>query len=145
MIHEKSPQYPYYQLPFKGDSTNNTCFQSHSAEKIQRSNATKGAFYTDAHHASIGTPQMLKSGSAWGAGMSTMSQANSFGDNTYETTNQRHYKGFQTKHHERPQTCKPRMDPVRTGGYRAHFKTKNNHELKNRKYKHPAVDMIPYP
>lgn len=141
MIHEKSPQYPYYQLPHRGLSTNNTCFHSHSAEKIRRANGSDAvkpdAFASSSH--------LYRTGSAWGAGMSTMSAAASLGDKTYETTNQRNYQAYQLQHHERPKTCKPRVDEVRTGGFSGHFKTKNQHELKDRHYKPPAVDMIPYP
>lgn len=38
IIHERSPQYPYYALPFKGDSQNARTYQTHSAEKIKTSN-----------------------------------------------------------------------------------------------------------
>ena len=62
---------------------------------------------------------------------------------TFETTNQRAFKNYQIKH--RPQTCKPKVEAVRTTGNPQHFTTNHKKEYVNMKYKPPAVDMIPYP
>lgn len=66
-------------------------------------------------------------------------------DKTYVTSNQVFYQDYKIKHNERPQTCKPKYEVVRTGGFPAHFKSYQQKEYVQRKYKHPAVDMIPFP
>ena len=97
IIHEKVPQYPYYALPFRGDSTNNTCYQSHSAEKIKTSNGlvVKGP---DAQMVSNNFYRTTSHFSGSQAGMPYVK------DRTYETTNQNMYKPFKVKHHHRPVT-----------------------------------------
>lgn len=44
-------------------------------------------------------------------------------ENGFETTNQRNFKDYQI--HHRPQTCKPKVEVVRTGKNAKHFKTSN--------------------
>ena len=55
------------------------------------------------------------------------------------------YQPFKIKHHNRPTTCKPVVQEVRTGGFVGHFNTTAGNEFKDRHYIPPAVDMIPYP
>lgn len=66
-------------------------------------------------------------------------------EDTYKTTNQRNYQKYNIVHHDRPATCKPKVDTVVTGGVKKHFDSYQRNEYKQRQYKAPAVDMIPYP
>ena len=42
-------------------------------------------------------------------------------ENTYQTTNQVNFQKYNIQHYERPETCKPRVDTVVTGGVKKDF------------------------
>jgi hypothetical protein len=171
IIHEKNPQYPYYSLPFKGNTNYARTFCGGSDDGKtgkgvpfgmdalkQRQNGT--GYDPNTFYDSFGG----KGGGSYGPGnnfgpgggynFTNAHMANSASnlrpllgtsdvDANFETTNQRNFKSYQIKN--RPQTCKPHVEAVRTKGNTHHFQTSHKHDFKRMKYQPPAVDMIPYP
>jgi hypothetical protein len=165
VIHEKDPQYPYYCLPFKGNSAYARTFCNGSTDgkkgrgmpfgldtvrnkSDQHANQTTHGFSTGygslggAGTFSGGSPvinaQMGKSASNLRPILGTTDVVNHF-----ETTNQKNYTNYQIKH--RPQSCKPKVEAVKTMSNPNHFITSHHADYKKRKFKPLAVDMIPYP
>jgi hypothetical protein len=110
------PQYPVYQLPFKGQSTYKDC---HNKDTV---NAKPDIM---PHRSTIDLKQMVP---------------HKF---SYETSKQHDYKGFQMQ--QRPQTAKPKVDAVRTKMPEGHYNTGYKNEFIDKKYRIPEVDLIPYP
>lgn len=163
IIHEKDPQYPYYALPFQGNSSYARTFCGGSNDgktgrgvpfgmDALKSQYGPGGNAMSQHGYSTGYGSQGGFGAGYpitnahmGKSTSTLrplAGASELGDH-FQTTNQKAFKNYQIKH--RPQTCKPHADAVRTMGNSKHFKTTNQKEFKKRSYKPPAVDMIPYP
>ncbi len=135
IIHEKEPQYPYYSLPFKGNSNYAQTFCGGSSD----GKGGRGApFGKDTIRSQNNKNDGLShhgysTGYGGGFGGSVHQNAHMGGsatnlkpllganDNQFETTNQRNFKDYQIKH--RPQTCKPKAEAVRTSNNPNHFKT----------------------
>eukprot|EP00347_Sterkiella_histriomuscorum_P023022 403336254 len=125
---EKTPQYPVYQLPFKGQSIYQQNFQSsrdgQSGNNSRPESAQVNIMARSSSHLKLGgfQPQKLD----------------------YETTKQKDYQPFKIT--QRPQTSKPNVEAVRTHANPAHFQTLNKREFQAyENYKPPAVDYMPYP
>jgi len=163
IIHEKEPQYPFYSLPFQGNSNyaNTFCGGSNDGKsgKAAPFGESKTKNQNNRHNPSSKHGYSTGYGNKGGPGTfggsyshTNAHMANSASklrpllgsnDNHFETTNQRNYKDYQIKH--RPQTCKPKVEVVRTGNNPNHFKTSHMLDFQKRKFRHPAVDLIPYP
>lgn len=162
IIHEKDPQYPFYSLPFNGNSSYARTFCG-GDNKGKTGRGVPFGFEALKHqyNAKKGDPGHGKSvdnGGHFGStgafyptqtymGKSATNLKPLFGGaslgNYFETTNQRNYKNYHLKH--RPQTCKPKFEVVKNLGNKGHFKTTNKVEHKRFKHRPLAVDMIPYP
>ena len=158
IIHEKDPQYPYYSLPFNGNSNYARTFWGGSndgksgrgvpfgMDALRHQNnqrnaghgcSVSGNQYPEGKY--LGHPANM-GGSA--TNLKPMWATPGMG-NYFETTNQRNYKNYNIKH--RPQTCKPTAQAIHTASNPSHFDTKNKLEYKFKVPKPLAVDMIPYP
>ena len=175
IIHEKDPKYPYYSLPFKGNSWYARTFWGGSNDGKSGRGVPFGfdalkqqhnAKHAPHHGYSVGSANQL-------SGAFTPNNGNfqfdGKGTNYLETqpsmrksvTNLKPLCGaagmsnhFETMNQRnfknynlkhRPQTCKPSVNAVRTISNLHHFNTKNKDEYKFKIPKPLAVDMIPYP
>ncbi|CDW73089.1 UNKNOWN [Stylonychia lemnae] len=129
---EKTPQYPVYQLPFKGKSQYQEKFTQQSHR--QRSDSA----YDSSRPESANPQFMARSSSHLKLGAF---QPQKF---DFETTKQKDYQPFKIT--QRPQTSKPDVEPVKTHADPKHFETLNKREYKAyENYKPPEVDYMPYP
>jgi len=159
IIHEKEPQYPFYSLPFQGNSSYSKTFCGGNNDGksgrgvpfgVEAVNHKNNKSPSSKHGMSTGYANPGAFGGSYSYNNAHMGKSTSnlrpllgTNDNHFETTNQRNFKDYQIKH--RPQTCKPKVEAVRTGTNPGHFRTTNKMDFKKRKFKPPAVDMIPYP
>lgn len=162
VIHEKDPKYPYYSLPFKGNSNYARTFcQGSSDGKTgrgapfgleavlnQNNNQRNGDPRYSTGYGSQGGPGTFAGGKFTNAHKTSATNlrpllGTSDVNGQFETTNQQNFKSYNLKH--RPQTCKPKMEAVKTMSGAHHFKTSHKNDYKKRKFRPPAVDMIPYP
>jgi hypothetical protein len=169
VIHEKDPKYPYYSLPFKGTSSYARTFCGGSdagnagrglpfGEQALKSQYGGSGMGSGPHGQSMGHGGSQFGGSGMSPGYNAgnphmgssatnlrplLGATNS--GNGYETTNQRAFKNYQLKHTQRPQTCKPKAEAIRTKGNKQHYITSHKNDFSGMKYRPPAVDMIPYP
>ena len=167
IIHEKDPQYPYYSLPFKGNSWYARTFWGGSNDgrsgrgipfgfdAIKQQYNAKNAPH---HGYSVGGgPQMYDGNTPNKKNTYLATQANMGKSATnlkpflgatgmsyhFETMNQHNFKNYHIKH--RPKSWKPVAEAIRTVSNPQHFNTKNKQEYKFKVPKPLAVDMIPYP
>ena len=128
IYHERQPQYPYYSLPFKGDSSYKRNFTEEQMKQLKRHQMLVE---------SLGQP---------GAGSTTSQLRVSHYKPQkfeFETTNQQVFKPFKLT--GRPQTSKPHVEPVVTKTFPKHFETFHQKEFKKHQYRVPEIDLIPYP
>lgn len=162
IIHEKDPQYPYYSLPFKGNSAYARTFCGGSSDgktgrgvpfgldalKQQQYNKNGGGMH--GHSTGYGAQSGFGGNypythSHMGKSSSNIRPLGGAGDlgDHFTTTHQRNFKDYQIKH--RPQTCKPKTEAVKTLGNSKHFKTSHKNDFVPIPWRPLAVDMIPYP
>lgn len=129
IYHERHPQYPYYSLPFKGDSSYKRNFTEEQMKQLKRHQMLVET---------LGQPGLSNSSASQLRVSHYKPQKFE-----YETTNQTVYKPF--KLNGRPQTSKPHVEPVVTKTFANHFDTFHKKEFKKHQYRVPEIDLIPYP
>lgn len=86
IIHEKSPQYPYYSLPFAGESTNNKTYHNHSNENTKSANGI-GLAQPGQHLLAASNFYKTVSGFGNSQGSQYGGGSQNGAERTYETTN----------------------------------------------------------
>eukprot|EP00347_Sterkiella_histriomuscorum_P011610 403371794 len=123
VYHEKHPQYPYYSLPFKGQSSYANNFTEEQMRALRKHQEMVAELGKQSSNLKVNhyQPQQFD----------------------FETTNQKVYQAFKLTN--RPTTSKPVVEAVRTKAFPQHFDTQNKKEFVQHQIRVPEIDLIPYP
>ena len=127
IFHEKHPQYPFYSLPFKGESNYAQNFTEEQQRKLKEHN------------------KMLASIGQVGGSAKNVIGLRQYKPAQFEskTTNMDTYKGFKLV--AKPKVQTQVVQPVISKALPTHFDTFNKKEFVKHNFKQSPLDFIPYP